>query len=170
MSFSKCFDQRMAGQAMLVIASWLKELTAKARRQPVKVVKLAGSLACVVAQKKTTKLYNIRLFKTLVHSHPFSCANAKHTSNIFYQKTLAPSYKIHLRPSWPAMILVSAPAKRRLVNVQTDPLPLSTEHGAKKYRRDFGVARSNARFPIAFGMYNPQSRYAEMQIWLMLLL
>lgn len=54
--------------------------------------------------------------------------------------------------------------------MQTAPLPLSTEHGAKKYRRDFGVARSNAPFPMASGMYNPQIRYAEMQIWLMLLL
>lgn len=46
----------MAGQAMLAIVSWLKELTTKARRQAVKVVKkLAGSLACVVGPKKTTK-------------------------------------------------------------------------------------------------------------------
>lgn len=32
------------------------------------------------------------------------------------------------------------------------------------------MAQSNARLPTAFGMYNPQIRYAEMQFCLMLLL
>lgn len=45
----------MADQAMLAIVSWLKELTRKARRQPVKVVKLTGSLAYVVGQKRQQK-------------------------------------------------------------------------------------------------------------------
>lgn len=44
-----------------------------------------------------------------------------------YHHSFAASYKIHLRPSWPAMILVSAPARRSRVNLQTSPLPLSTE-------------------------------------------
>lgn len=53
--FPNVFDQRMAGQAMLAIVSWLKGLTTKARRQPVKVVKLAGSLASAVGPKTQQK-------------------------------------------------------------------------------------------------------------------
>lgn len=49
------FDKPMADQAMLTTVSWLKELTTKARRQPVKVEKLTGSLACVVGQKRQQK-------------------------------------------------------------------------------------------------------------------
>lgn len=45
----------------------------------------------------------------------------------FYHQSFVVRYKIHLRPSWPAMILVSAPARRSRVNLQTSPLPLSTE-------------------------------------------
>lgn len=49
------FDKPMSDQAMLTTVSWLKELTTKARRQPVKVEKLTGSLACVVGQKRQQK-------------------------------------------------------------------------------------------------------------------
>lgn len=60
-----CFNQRMAGEAMLAIVSRLMELTTKARRQPVKVVKLAGPLASVVGSKKTTKTEGSPGMKTL---------------------------------------------------------------------------------------------------------
>lgn len=56
---------------MLAIVSGLMELTTKARRQPVKVVKLAGSLASVVGPKKTTKTERSPGMKMLALQHRF---------------------------------------------------------------------------------------------------
>lgn len=140
------------------------------KRQPVKVVKLAVSLAAVVGHKKVTKMTSNYVVKILIPQHHFLCVSATKTYRIFYQQTTALSYTIHLRPSWPAMILVSAPAKRSAVNLQSPPLPLSKQNVTKQSRRKLDVVRPKTWFPTASGMYNPQMKYVEMQIWLMLLL
>lgn len=53
---------------MRAIVSWLKELTQKATRKAVKVVKLTVSLACVVVQKINDK----RTIDTRTSQHHFA--------------------------------------------------------------------------------------------------
>lgn len=86
--------------------------------------------------KNTTKIRYNREIKRQAFWHHVLHPGAKPTCSNFYQQSFAVRYKIHLRPSWPAMILVSAPARRSRVNLQTSPLPLSTEDVAHKKQRD----------------------------------
>lgn len=79
----------MTGQATLAVVSGLKELTTKARRQPVKVVKLAGSLACVVGPKKNTENNKKRVIKTLACQQHVLCAGAKPAYTNLYQQSVA---------------------------------------------------------------------------------